>query len=91
MKMVSIDQFTAQKKLKFGSEKSKIAWFKRLQPESLVKIGVTYFIGEEEANRLLAEDLTRKIRVKKKRISQAKINFKIKNKRKKLPPREEVS
>jgi hypothetical protein len=89
--MISIDEFVSRKKLKFKSEKSKIAWFQKLKAESLVKLGVTYFINENEAEKLLNEDLLRKIKVKKKRIDQARINFKLNNKRKVLPKREEVS
>lgn len=91
MNMISIDEFVSKRKLRFKSEKSKIAWFQKLRPESLVKLGVTYFINEDEAERLLSEDLARKIRVKKQRINQARINFKLNNKRKILPKREEVS
>jgi hypothetical protein len=36
--MISIDQFVARKRLKFGSEKSKIAWFRRLKAESFVNL-----------------------------------------------------
>jgi hypothetical protein len=91
MNMISIDQFVAQKKLKFESEKSKIAWFKRLRAESFVKLGVTYFINEGEAEQLLGEELARKIKIKKKRSNQARINFKLNRKPKRLPKREEVS
>jgi hypothetical protein len=89
--MISIDEFVSKKKLKFKSEKSKIAWFQKLKAESLVKLGVTYFINENEADQLLNEDLIRKIKVKKKRINQARINFKHDKKRKVLPKREQVS
>lgn len=89
--MISIDQFVTRKKLKFGSEKSKIAWFRRLKSESLVKLGVTYFINEKEAEQLLNEELIRKIKTKKKRSNQARINFKLDKKRRLSPKREEVS
>lgn len=91
MNMISIDEFVSRKKLKFKSEKSKIAWFKKLKAESFVKLGITYFINENEAKQLLNEDLIRKIKVKKKRINQARMNFKLDTKRKVLPKREEVS
>lgn len=89
--MISIDQFVNQRKLKFVNEKSKIAWFKRLRAESFVKLGVTYFINETEAENLLNEELIRKIKTKKQRIKQAQINFKLNKKRKILKKREEVS
>lgn len=43
---ISIDQFIAQKKLRFVTEKSKISWFKRLKAESFVKVGATFFIND---------------------------------------------
>ena len=89
--MISIDEFVTRKKLKFKSEKSKIAWFRNLKAESLVKLGTTYFISENEAERLLNDDLVRRIKVKKQRIIQARINFRSNTKRRVLPPRKEAS
>jgi hypothetical protein len=89
--MISIDQFVSQKKLKFVSEKSKIAWFKRLKAESFVPLGSTYFINEKEAEQLLANELTRRINTKKQRSKQARINFKLNKKRKLFAKREELS
>jgi hypothetical protein len=88
--MISIDEFVSQKKLKFKTEKSKIAWFQKLKAESFVKLGATYFIDKNEAEQLLNEDLLRKIKVKKQRINQARINFKLNKKKKVLPKREEA-
>ena len=89
--MISIDEFVSRKKLKFKSEKSKIAWFQKLKAESLVKLGVTYFINEKEAEQLLNQQLIHKIKIKKQRIIQAKINFRSRPKRKVLRKREEAS
>lgn len=90
--MISIEQFVIQKKLRFLNEKSKIAWFRRLKAESFVKLGATFFIDEKEAEQLLTGELIRKIKVKKQRSKQARINFKLDKKRKRfLPKREEVS
>ena len=91
--MISIDEFLLQKKLKFKSEKSKIAWFKKLKAESLVKLGDTYFINKNEAERLLNEHLIHKIKIRKQRSIQALINFHSDKKRKPkiLPKREEIS
>ena len=89
--MISIDEFVSRKKLKFNSEKSKIAWFQKLKADSLVKVGITYFINENEAEQLLNESLMHKIKIKKQRSKQARINFGIGKKRKILPKREEVS
>jgi len=47
----------------------------------------TYFRNEK----LLNEELIRKIKTKKQRSNQARINFKLNKKRKLLPKREEVS
>ena len=91
MNMISIDEFVSRKKLKFKTEKSKVAWFKKLKAESLVKLGDTYFINRKEAEQLLAEDLVHKIKIKKQRAIQAKINFRIKKKRKIFPKRDEAS
>lgn len=90
--MVSIDEFLSRKKIKFKSEKAKIAWFQKLRAQSLVKLGATFFINEKEAEILLTETLMHKIKIKKQRANQARINFGLdKNKRRRmLPKREDV-
>ncbi len=89
--MIAIDQFVSQKKLRFLNEKSKIAWFRRLNAESFVKLGATFFIDEKEAEQLLTQELIRKIKVKKQRSKQARINFKLDKRRNRFAKREEVS
>ena len=90
MKMISIDEFLSRKKIKFKNEKAKIAWFQKLKAESLVKLGATYFINESEAEQLLKETLIHKIKIKKQRVNQARINFCIgKNRKRRLLPKRE--
>ena len=91
MAMISIDEFVVRKKLKFKNQKSQVAFFQKLQPDSLVKVGITYFINQNEADELLNKELIRKIKTKKQRAKQARINFKLDKKRKLFQKREEVS
>lgn len=76
--MKVLDQFLREKQITFKSEKSKMNWVRKLKPETLVKIGVTYFIQEQEMEKLIQEHLEQQIKIRKSRIKKITKKIQIK-------------
>lgn len=74
--MKVLDEFLREKGIIFKSEKSKMNWIRKLQPETLVKIGITYFVQEQEMDKLIAEHLEQQIKNRKSRIKKQQKKFK---------------
>lgn len=73
--MKNLQEILQNRKIQFETEKKAINWIKSLQPKSLVKIGQTYFIDEQEIEQLIENYFIKQISLRKKRAAQARKNF----------------
>ena len=82
--MITIQKFLKERDISFSTEKKALNWVRKLKPESLVRVGNSYFIDPKEMEKLLTEYVAKQIlirrRLKKQRSAQAKKNFKGKRK-----------
>lgn len=70
--MKNIFTFFQEKNIKFASEKQALRWIRRLRPKSLVKIGLSYFVDEQELSQLLEEDFKKKQKLRAERMQSGK-------------------
>ena len=73
--MINIKKFLKENDIEFDTEKKALRWIKSLKPTTLVRIGSSFFIDEDEIKQLLQNYLNQQIVLKKKRAAQAKKNF----------------
>jgi hypothetical protein len=73
--MVYFFKFIKTNDIEFESKKQALRWIRSLKPNTLVRIGNSYFIKEDEINQLIESYFNQKIALKKKQSIQAKKNF----------------
>jgi hypothetical protein len=74
--MINLKNFLKDNDIQFDSEKKALRWIRLMKSNTLVRIGSSYFIDEDEMVILMKVYLTKQIALKKKRALQAKENFK---------------
>ena len=74
-KMINLKNFLKENDIEFESDKKCLRWVRSLKPNTLVRIGSSFFIEEEEIKQLMQTYLNQQIALRKKRAIQAKKNF----------------
>ena len=82
--MINIDEFFNKNEIKFETRKKGVQWIKNLKPESLCRVGKSYFAEEDELKELLESYLIKQIKTRKRLKPQR--SYKAKNNFNKLPP-----
>lgn len=81
--MINIKKFFKENDIEFKSEKKALRWVRSIKPKTLVRIGSSYFIEEDEIKELIQSYFSQQIALKKKRSNQAKKNLNQKKDKKK--------
>jgi hypothetical protein len=70
--LIDIDTYLAKKHLQFNSNYKKLSWIKSLKPETLVRIGTSTVVDDEEMDLLYIRYIERQVKIRKKRQQSAK-------------------
>jgi hypothetical protein len=73
--MINLNNFLKDNDIHFESEKKALRWIRLMKSTTLVRIGASYFVEEDEMSVLMKIYLTKQVVLKKKRALQAKENF----------------
>lgn len=73
--MINLKDFLKSKSITFDSDKKALSWVRSLRPNTLVRIGSSYFIDEEEMLRLMDIYFNKQIDLRKKRAAKARKMF----------------
>lgn len=81
--LINISEFFKKQNISFKSEKQALNWVRKLQPNTLGRVGTSYFIEDSELETLFQNYVMRQRNIKRKlkpqRQKQAKSNFDKKN------------
>lgn len=79
--IININKFFQKNDIKFTNEEAGMKWVKSLHSQTLVRIGKSYFVDEEELNDLWRIYIMKKRKHKKEQSERAKLHFKLKKKK----------
>ena len=81
--MLNIFKFLDNKQIHFANQKKALNWIRNLKPQTLVRIGESYFADEKELDQLLESYIAKQIALRKKmktkRADIARKNFRKKS------------
>lgn len=87
---INIEDFLAEKRIKFKSNKQAVAWVKRnLKPVSLLKVGPSYLVDKREVEKLYNIYIKQQREISDARAKRAKTLNK-KNAKKKPPEQKQI-